>query len=111
MGTIANDATGRRLLREAAARSRACARETWRAESDVAAVVARYLVCHPRVRTVRYPGLPGDPVFREASTSIAFGFGPHIAFELEDGSLHWLTVAPEAEPFRLVEALEALLAS
>ncbi len=109
MGTHAYSVAGRCLMEEAAARMRLAPARAWRAESDAAAIVARYLACHPRLAWVRYPGLPADPAFREASTSLVSGFGPHIAFALEDGSLHWLRVA-SSDAFALIEAIEAALA-
>ena len=109
MSTHAFDIAGCCLMEEAAARMRLAPAPTWRAESDAAAIVARYLACHPRLAWVRYPGLPADPSFGEASTSLVSGFGPFIAFARSDGSLHWLRVAP-ADAFALIEAIEATLA-
>ncbi len=109
MGTHAYSVAGRCLMEEAAARMRLAPAQTWRAESDAAAIVARYLACHPRLAWVRYPGLPADPMFKQASTSLISGFGPFMAFELEDGSLHWLRVG-EADAFALIETIEATIA-
>ncbi len=106
MSTRAYDIAGRCLLGEAAARMRLVPAGAWREESDAAAIVARYLACHPRIAWVRYPGLPADPAFQEAATSLVSGFGPYLAFALAEGSLHWLRVAP-SDAFRIVEALEA----
>ncbi|WP_204831011.1 PLP-dependent transferase [Olsenella uli] len=55
-------------------------RERWRALSDAAQVVANYLVCHPRVEAVRYPGLKSDPDFGRAANTLVGGFGPRVAY-------------------------------
>lgn len=55
-------------------------RERWRALSDAAQVVANYLVCHPRVEAVRYPGLKSDPDFGRAANTLVGGFGPRAAY-------------------------------
>ena len=55
-------------------------RERWRALSDAAQVVANYLACHPRVETVRYPGLKQDPDFPRAASELVCGFGPRVAY-------------------------------
>ena len=55
-------------------------RERWRVLSDAARVVANYLVCHPRVEAVRYPGLRSDPDFPRAANELVGGFGPHVAY-------------------------------
>ena len=55
-------------------------RERWRVLSDAAQVVANYLVCHPRVEAVRYPGLKTDPDFPQAANALVGGFGPYVAY-------------------------------
>lgn len=72
-------------------------RERWRVLSDAAQVVANYLVCHPRVEAVRYPGLKSDPDFPRAANELVGGFGPRIAYRVNG--------APEGE-WRLWEADE-----
>ncbi len=52
----------------------------WRTRSDAAQVVASYLVCHPRVDVVRYPGLKHDPCFAVAARTLEGGFGPYVDF-------------------------------
>lgn len=47
-----------------------------------AMVVAEYLASHPRVRGVRYPGLPGDPSHAIAARQMSH-FGGVLSFELE----------------------------
>ena len=53
----------------------------WRTCSDAAQVVASYLACHPRVASVRYPGLRGDRLYPQASCELVGGFGPIVCYE------------------------------
>ena len=55
-------------------------RERWGVLSDAAQVVANYLVCHPRVEAVRYPGLKTDPDFPKAACTLVGGFGPYVTY-------------------------------
>jgi cystathionine gamma-lyase len=55
-----------------------------------AGVIAQRLAVHPKVRNLRYPGLPGDPSYAIAARQMS-GFGFLIGFELAD--------AAEAERF------------
>ena len=48
-----------------------------------AAALATALATHPRVRSVRYPGLPGDPSYPRASTQMR-RFGALVSVELAD---------------------------
>lgn len=50
--------------------------------SDAAQAVACYLVCHPRVEVVRYPGLTSDPDFPRAANQLVGGFGPLVAYRV-----------------------------
>lgn len=67
-----------------------------RKAADAAQVLAAYLLCHPRVEEVRYPGLKTDPSFPVASSQLTGGFGPLVDFRLreEDG---WHRVTATAE--------------
>lgn len=56
--------------------------ERRRAASDNAQVAASYLVCHPAVKEVRYPGLKGDPTQPIAARTLQRGFGPCVDFRL-----------------------------
>ena len=47
-----------------------------------AAELARRLAAHPRVATVHYPGLPGDPQAERASRVLPDGCGPLLSFEV-----------------------------
>jgi cystathionine beta-lyase/cystathionine gamma-synthase len=58
----------------------------WRLVSDAAQVIACYLVCHPAVARVRYPGLTSDEDYREASSTLRGGFGPQVDVLLADGA-------------------------
>ncbi len=84
-----------------------------RAAADNAQVVAAYLVCHPRVAEVRYPGLRGDPSFSLAASTLRSGFGPVVDFRLaEDASNAWQRVCcaagdPRDEVVRLERDLLA----
>ena len=65
-------------------------RERWRVLSDAAQVVANYLVCHPRVEAVRYPGLKADPDFPRAANALVGGFGPRVAYRVAgDAAGEW----------------------
>ena len=57
----------------------------YRLTSDAAQVIASYLVCHPRVLEVRYPGLKSDPSFSIAARTLQGGFGPIVDYRLADG--------------------------
>jgi cystathionine gamma-lyase len=48
-----------------------------------AEAIARFLVRHPKVRTVRYPGLPDDPAHPVAVRQMKL-FGPVVSFTLAD---------------------------
>lgn len=53
-----------------------------RAEAS-AGELARRLQGHPLVRSVRYPGLPGDPGHERARRVLTGGFGSMLSFETE----------------------------
>lgn len=59
---------------------------TWRRVSDMAQVCASYLVCHPAVLAVRYPGLTSDASYHEASCTLRGGFGPLVDVLLASGA-------------------------
>ncbi len=52
---------------------------------DNAARVAEFLVQHPAVAWVRYPGLAGDRAFENASRQFQNGFGGMVVFGIEGG--------------------------
>jgi cystathionine gamma-lyase len=53
---------------------------------STAAMIAARLAQHPRVRAVRYPGLPGDPSFKAIGRQMVNG-GFLIGFELPDAAI------------------------
>lgn len=75
--------------------------ERWRAVSDAAQVVANYLVCHPRVEAVRYPGLRSDPDFERAAGRLVGGFGPRVALRVSGAPAgEWLVWEADARDAR-----------
>ena len=50
-----------------------------------AAEVARFLMTHPNVDWVRYPGLPDDPAYPVASRYLQNGFGGMVVFGIKGG--------------------------
>ena len=83
----------------------------WRASSDVAQVVASYLVCHPRVERVVYPGLRADSSYEVASRTLENGFGPLVDVRLVgEDSWRRLTCTP-GDPLEQVGLLEERLRS
>jgi O-acetylhomoserine (thiol)-lyase len=48
--------------------------------------VAQFLQAHPKVRWVRYPGLPGDAAYVRAQRYLPKGAGAIVTFGLEGGS-------------------------
>ena len=83
-------------------------RGRWRVLSDAAQVVANYLVCHPCVEAVRYPGLRTDPDFPRAANALVGGFGPRVAYRVAGEWRIWEADARDAR--EQVMELEVLLA-
>jgi O-acetylhomoserine (thiol)-lyase len=48
--------------------------------------VAEFLQSHPKVRWVRYPGLPGDPAYAKAQTYLPKGAGAIVTFGVTGGA-------------------------
>ena len=69
-----------------------------------AARVAEFLLDHPAVSSVLYPGLPTHPGHEVAAKQMA-GFGGMISFRLRDGEDAALTVCERARLFTLAESL------
>lgn len=86
-------------------------RGRWRVLSDAAQVVANYLVCHPRVEAVRYPGLKTDPDFPRAANTLVGGFGPRVAYRVTGDAVgEWrIWEADERDAREQVMELEVLL--
>jgi O-acetylhomoserine (thiol)-lyase len=51
-----------------------------------ALAVAEFLQVHPKVRWVRYPGLPGDPAYAKAQTYLPKGAGAIVTFGVKGGA-------------------------
>lgn len=82
----------------------------WHSASDTAQVVATYLACHPRVTTVRYPGLKADPSFAIAARTLVGGFGPTVDYLCEaDGHWHRVSYGAGVDPREAVITLEQAL--
>lgn len=71
------------------AEEQASARVSRHAASDAAQVVAAFLVCHPRVEAVRYPGLKTDPNFARATSQLVGGFGPYVDYMWKESPGEW----------------------
>ena len=69
-----------------------------------AARVAEFLERHPRVASVRYPGLPGHPGHEVAAKQMR-GFGGMVSFRLADGEDAAVRVCERARVFTLGESL------
>ena len=48
--------------------------------------VAEFLQAHPKVRWVRYPGLPSDPAYARAQTYLPKGAGAIVTFGIKGGA-------------------------
>lgn len=103
-------------LDELVALRREAGAATWRRVSDMAQVCASYLVCHPAVLAVRYPGLTSDAAYHEASCILEGGFGPLVDVCLlasgewlrYDARLADATASARDEVLRLEHALASL---
>ncbi len=71
--------------------------------ANAAAVVA-FLVDHPKVASVLYPGLPSHPGHDIAARQMS-GFGGMVSFRLRDGEDAALKVCERAQLFTLAESL------
>jgi cystathionine gamma-synthase len=72
-----------------------------------AAVIAAYLVAHPAVEAVFYPGLEGHPGHELAAHQMR-DFGAMVSFTLRGGEAAALEVAAAARLFTLAESLGAV---
>ncbi len=81
-------------------------------QQQTAAAIATTLACHPRVRTVHYPGLashPGHVIARKQQA----GFGAMLSFELDGGKAELKRFVTGLRIFTLAESLggiESLIA-
>jgi cystathionine gamma-synthase len=74
------------------------------AQADNAATLAAFLVAHPAVSEVRYPGLPGHPNHEVASRQMA-SFGAMLAFRLRGGEAAARAVAARVRLFTRATSL------
>lgn len=80
-----------------------------RAENDNAATIASYLVCHPEVAEVFYPGLKTDDGFALAAQILAHGFGNVVEYSTEDDGTIRRIHATAGDIFDQIEELERAL--
>jgi cystathionine gamma-synthase len=66
--------------------------------------IAAFLADHPRVTSVRYPGLPDDPGHELAARQMT-GFGGMVSFRVEGGADAAKQVAERTRLFFLAESL------
>ena len=71
---------------------------------DNAARIAEFLLGHPAVASVRYPGLPDHPGHEIAAKQMS-GFGGMLSFRLSGGEDAALRVCERAQVFTLAESL------
>ena len=70
-----------------------------------AMALAEYLLDHPQVETVLYPGLPAHPGHAVAARQMAGGFGPLLSFVVKGGAEAALRVAGRLELFHRATSL------
>ncbi|RAH99389.1 cystathionine gamma-synthase [Acuticoccus sediminis] len=63
------------------------------AASHAALHIANWLASHPKVTTVRYPGLPGHPGHAVAAAQMTGGFGALLSFDVAGGAEAALALA------------------
>ena len=74
------------------------------AQSANALAIAKFLEAHPKVGTVRYPGLPSHPQ-HELATRQASGYGAMVWFEVEGGVAAGKAIMDSLELWTLAENL------
>lgn len=80
-----------------------------RAENDAASMIAQYLICHPLVVQIFYPGLRSDESFAAGAQALICGFGNAIDFRLAGCGDILRVCASADDPFAQIEEIEALL--
>ena len=73
-------------------------------QSANAMAIAKFLEAHPKVGTVRYPGLPSHPQ-HELATRQASGYGAMVWFEVEGGMAAGKAIMDSLELWTLAENL------
>lgn len=70
--------------------------------SENAQQVAAFLVTHPKVAYVRYPGLPGDPSYPLAQRYLPNGSGGMVVFGIKGGSSEAIRLVDKIQLFSLL---------
>ncbi|HND56054.1 MAG TPA: aminotransferase class I/II-fold pyridoxal phosphate-dependent enzyme, partial [Pirellulaceae bacterium] len=70
--------------------------------------LAEYLLAHPRVRQVLYPGLPGHPGHDLAKRQMDGGFGAMLTFEVDGDFARTKRVCESTKLFQLAVSLGAV---
>ena len=78
------------------------------AQSATALRLAEWLLAHPRVKAVHYPGLPSHPGHSVARRQMAGGFGSLLSFELDGDVATARRVVESTRLFQLAVSLGAV---
>ena len=78
----------------------------YRAQSTAALRIAQFLLTHPAVERVRYPGLPSDPQHALASSQMS-EFGAIVTFDLRGGAEAGRRFAEALQLFAITPSLGA----
>ncbi|MFM8380004.1 MAG: trans-sulfuration enzyme family protein [Planctomycetia bacterium] len=78
-----------------------------RAQSATALALAEWLLAHPRVRAVHYPGLPSHPGHAIARRQMEGGFGSLLSFEIDGDVAAARRVVESTRLFQLAVSLGA----
>lgn len=70
--------------------------------SENALKVAQFLKTHPKVAWVRYPGLPDDPSYPQASKYLKNGFGGMVVFGVRGGCAAGIRLVDNIKLFSLL---------
>ena len=79
-----------------------------REQCRTAQQLAEYLLAHPRVRQVLYPGLPGHPGHDLAKRQMDGGFGAMLTFEVDGDFARTKRVCESTKLFQLAVSLGAV---
>jgi cystathionine beta-lyase/cystathionine gamma-synthase len=78
-----------------------------RAQSATALALAEWLLAHPRVKAVHYPGLPSHPGHAIACRQMEGGFGSLLSFEIDGDVAAARRVVESTRLFQLAVSLGA----
>ncbi len=70
--------------------------------SENAQKIAEFLLCHPKVAWVRYPGLAGDPSYALAQACLPSGCGGMVVFGIKGGSQKAMKLVDSIRLFSLL---------